>query len=115
MMFDLGCHLIDALVGLLGRPRAITPFIRHDSSFEDTLADNTAAVFEFERAIAVLESSAMEVGASQRRQFVVCGTRGTAIVQPIELPRCDSACCSPSPATARMAVRPGRERPPLRP
>src|SRR5438128_37149 len=61
MMFDLGCHLIDALIGLLGRPRTITSFIRHDSSSEDALADNTVAVFQFERAIAVLESAAMEV------------------------------------------------------
>jgi predicted dehydrogenase len=86
MMFDLGSHLIDALVGLLGRPRAITPFIRHDSAREDTLADNTVAVFQFERAIADLESSAMEVGANQRRQFAVCGSEGTAVVQPFEPP-----------------------------
>jgi predicted dehydrogenase len=86
MMFDLGCHLIDALVGLLGRPLTITPFIRHDSAEADTLADNTTAVFEFERAIAILETSAMEVGANQRRQFAVCGSEGTAVVQPIEPP-----------------------------
>src|SRR5437660_4320402 len=86
MMFDLGCHLIDAFVGLLGRPRTITSFIRHDSSSEDALADNTVAVFQFERAIAVLESAAMEVGASERRQFTICGTEGTVIVQPLEPP-----------------------------
>jgi predicted dehydrogenase len=86
MMYDLGCHLIDAVVDLLGRPRAITPFLRHDSGCEDSLADNTVAVLEFERAVAVLETAAMEVGASQRRQFVVCGTDGTIIVQPIEPP-----------------------------
>jgi hypothetical protein len=28
----------------------------------------------------------MEIGASQRRQFVVCGAGGTAILQPIEPP-----------------------------
>lgn len=86
MMFDLGCHLIDALIGLLGRPRAITPFLRHDSSIEDALADNTVAVLQFDRALAVLETSAMEHGASQRRQFAVCGTEGTAVLQPIEPP-----------------------------
>jgi predicted dehydrogenase len=86
MMFDLGCHLIDALIGLLGRPRTITPFLRRDSACEDTLADNTVAVFEFDRAVAVLETAAMEVGAGQRRQLAVCGTEGTVIVQPIEPP-----------------------------
>jgi predicted dehydrogenase len=93
MMFDLGCHLIDALVDLLGRPHTITPFLRHDSACGDTLADNTVAVFQFERAVAVIETSAMEVGASQRRQFAVCGSEGTAVVQPIE------------PPTARLCLR----------
>jgi predicted dehydrogenase len=86
MMFDLGCHLIDALIDLLGRPQSITPFLRHDSTGEDTLADNTVAVFQFERAIAILETSAMEIGAGQRRQFAVCGTEGTVILQPFEPP-----------------------------
>jgi predicted dehydrogenase len=86
MMFDLGCHLIDAMVDFLGRPHAVTPFLRHDSLIKDTLADNTVAVLQFERALAVLETAAMEVGAGQRRQFAVCGTEGTVIVQPIEPP-----------------------------
>jgi predicted dehydrogenase len=86
MMFDLGCHLIDALIDLLGHPHTITPFLRRDGAFEDSLADNTIAVLEFERAVAVLESAAMEVGASQRRQFAVCGSEGTVILQPFEPP-----------------------------
>lgn len=86
MMFDLGCHLIDAMVDMLGRPHAITPFLRHDSPAGDRLADNTVAVFQFECAVAVIETSAMEVGAGQRRQFAVCGTEGTVILQPFEPP-----------------------------
>jgi predicted dehydrogenase len=86
MMFELGCHLIDTLVGLLGRPHTVTPFVRHDSAPTDGLADNTVAVFQFERAIAVLESAAMEHDAGKRRQLEVCGTDGTVVIQPIEPP-----------------------------
>jgi predicted dehydrogenase len=86
MMFELGCHLIDTLVGLLGRPNVVTPFLRHDSAHPDGLADNTVAVFQFDRAIAILESAAMEHEAGKRRQLEVCGTDGTIVVQPLEPP-----------------------------
>jgi predicted dehydrogenase len=86
MMFELACHLLDMLVLLMGRPRSVTPFLRHDAACGDGLADNTLAVLEFECAIAVIESSAMEVGAQKRRLFEVCGSRGTVILQPLEPP-----------------------------
>ncbi len=40
-MFELGCHLIDVIVRMLGRPRAITPVLHHHGRMDDTLADNT--------------------------------------------------------------------------
>jgi len=86
MMFELSCHLIDTLIALLGRPQQVTPFIRHDAPVDDGLADNTLAVFQFEHAIAVIESAAMEVESGRRRQLEVCGAEGTIIVQPIEPP-----------------------------
>ncbi|MBC8232685.1 Gfo/Idh/MocA family oxidoreductase [bacterium] len=86
MMFELACHLIDTLVALLGRPQDVTPFMRHDAALDDQLADNTLAVFQFERAIAVMESAAMEIQSGQRRKLEICGTEGTIVVQPIEPP-----------------------------
>src|SRR5262249_18748166 len=29
MMFELGCHVIDLVVGVLGRPAEVTPFAQH--------------------------------------------------------------------------------------
>jgi len=86
MMFELSCHLIDMLVLLMGRPAKVAAFTRHDASHDDGLADNTVAVMEFDRAIAVIESSAMEVGSRERRTFEVCGNKGTVILQPLEAP-----------------------------
>ena len=86
MMFELACHLIDTLVALLGRPQQVTPFMRHDAALDDQFADNTLAVFQFERAIAVMESAAMEIQSGQRRKLEICGTKGTVVVQPIEPP-----------------------------
>jgi predicted dehydrogenase len=86
MMFELACHLIDMLILLLGSPARISPFLRHDADADDALADNTAAVFEFEHALAVIESAGMEVGPFPRRQFEVCGSRGSIVLQPLEPP-----------------------------
>lgn len=85
-MFELGSHLVDATVRLLGKPKAVTPFLRHHGKFEDSLMDNNVAVLEYERANAVLVNTALQVGAAPQRSFEVLGTRGTAILQPIEPP-----------------------------
>ncbi len=50
MMFELGCHLIDLVVGVLGKPEAVTPFRQHAGAAADGLADNTLAVFRYPRA-----------------------------------------------------------------
>ena len=85
-MFELGSHLVDATVRLLGKPKAVTPFLRHHGKFEDSLKDNNVAVLEYERANAVLVNTALQVGSTPQRSFEVLGTKGTAILQPIEPP-----------------------------
>ena len=86
MMFELGCHLIDPMVRLLGRPAKVTPMLRHDATAADSLADNTVAVFEFGRAMGVIASAALLPGAHLHRSFEIHGTGGVAIVKPIEQP-----------------------------
>jgi predicted dehydrogenase len=86
MMFELGCHLIDLLVSLMGRPTKITAFRQHTARLEDGLMDNTLAVFEYPHALATVKSSAMEVEGFARRHFVVCGTEGTFHIQPLDDP-----------------------------
>jgi predicted dehydrogenase len=83
-MFELGCHLIDPLVRLMGLPARVTPFLRTHGNFNDRLADNTAAVFEYPRAMGIVGSSALQPGAFPHRAFEVFGSNGTALVRPIE-------------------------------
>ena len=54
-MFELGCHLIDATMTILGPPRKITPF--HRATRDDGVLDNQLAVFEYPDAIATVRSS----------------------------------------------------------
>jgi predicted dehydrogenase len=86
-MFELGCHLIDLLVDLLGQPTKINSFPSHSGSHPDTLADNMLAVFEYPKALASIKSSALEVEGFARRHFTVCGTQGTFHIQPLDQPK----------------------------
>lgn len=83
-MFELGCHLIDAVVTVLGAPQSVTPFLKNTRPDFDTLRDTCLAVFDYPQATATIRSSLCEVEGGRRRQFVVCGTRGTIVIQPLE-------------------------------
>ncbi len=86
-MFELGCHLIDAIVTLLGRPETVTPYNRRSVVDGTGLLDNCLAVLEYPRVTATVRSALIEVDGFQRRQFVVCGDRGTISIQPLEPPQ----------------------------
>ncbi|MEN9575148.1 MAG: hypothetical protein RL514_3003 [Verrucomicrobiota bacterium] len=85
-MFELGCHLIDPLVRLLGKHAKITPVLRHDAKDADALADNCVAVFDFKGAIGIISSATMQPIAGAHRTFEIQGTNGLAIVRPLEQP-----------------------------
>jgi predicted dehydrogenase len=82
-MFELGCHVLDSVHRVLGKPDAVVPYIRNGS---DGLADNMLAVLEYPEAIASVRSAIIEVEGEVRRQFVVCGTKGTCEIRPLEPP-----------------------------
>jgi predicted dehydrogenase len=83
-MFEQGCHLIDPMIRLMGRPLRIAPFLRHHAPYPDNLADNTVAVFEFPRALGVITSSVLHPSATAHRAFEVFGSNGSAVLRPIE-------------------------------
>lgn len=86
VMFELGCHLIDLVVGLAGCPQAVRPFSATVHSQQDQLQDNMLAVFEYPSCLATVKSSAVEVEGFARRHLAVCGTEGTFHMQPLDRP-----------------------------
>ena len=86
-MFELGPHVIDPLVRLLGRPNRVTPYLKKHGEFDDTLADNTIAVFEYSGALGLVTGAALAANGSSYRSFEVHGTNGVATLRPIEAPR----------------------------
>ncbi|HOW63807.1 MAG TPA: Gfo/Idh/MocA family oxidoreductase [Candidatus Paceibacterota bacterium] len=85
-LFELGSHLVDALVRLLGEPRAATPFLRKHGDFADDLKDNNVVVFEFPKATGLILNATLQPNAGPQRVFEVFGTNGRATLRPIEPP-----------------------------
>lgn len=85
-MFELGCHILDLVIGVLGKPESVHGFNQHASSIDDKLVDNMLATLVYPKAIATVKSSAMEVDGFARRHFVLCGTEGTFHIQPLDNP-----------------------------
>lgn len=110
MMFELGCHLIDLVVGLLGRPEKVTAFRQHTASWDDGLWDNMLAVLAYPGALASVKSSANEIEGFDRRHFVLCGSEGTCHIQPLDRPAIQVAFSRPrngyQPEFQRVPVGP---------
>ena len=86
IMFEIGCHVIDLVIGVLGKPTHVTAFPKHVGKHDDNLVDNMLTVFEYPHATATVKSSAVEVDGGERRHLVVCGTEGTFQIQPLDNP-----------------------------
>ena len=85
-MMLLGCHLIDILIAVCGKPNKVTPFRRQTFPERDKMYDNELAVFEWPKTTATIRSALMEVDGWQRRQFVICGDRGSIETKPRDDP-----------------------------
>lgn len=85
-LFELGSHLIDAVIRLMGEPVSVTPFLRKDGAFADDLKDNNLAVFQFPKATAFVLNSNLQPNSGRHREFGVFGTNGSATLRPIEPP-----------------------------
>ncbi len=84
IMFNLGCHLIDFVAALLGRPERVTPFLKSVQGGPANAMNHGLAVLEYPRATATLRACSREVDGLNRRRLKVCGTKGTVDVCPPE-------------------------------
>jgi predicted dehydrogenase len=95
ILFELGGHITDLVIGVLGAPTSVHPYKQHVSATDDGLLDNMLAVLEYPRALATVKSSACEVEGFGRRHLVVCGTEGTFHIQPLDDPAARVALSKP--------------------
>lgn len=81
-MYIFGGYLIDIIIKLLGAPDKVTPFLRQTR--DDGFFDNNLAVLEYPHATATVRVSLIEIDGFLQRRVVVCGTRGSFELCPIE-------------------------------
>lgn len=86
IMYILGSHMVDLIVYLLGEPKKITSFLKHTNLDGVDFEDNNLAVLEYDKTLARIFISSVEVNGYGRRQFVVSGSKGTVDIKPIENP-----------------------------
>lgn len=112
VMFELGGHLIDPIVRMMGQPRKITPVLRTDGG-SDRLRDNTLAVIEWDHAMAAIHASTLQPDSSRRRALEVFGKNGYLSIQPVEPPGMTlelAAASGPYPAGSQRLSLPHYER-----
>ncbi len=84
ILFNLGCHLIDFIVALLGRPAKNTPFLKSTPGLPDAIKNNGLAIIEYPHATATVRACSLEVGGLEHRRLKICGTKGTIELSPLE-------------------------------
>lgn len=83
-LYIMGSHLIDLIVYILGEPDQLKTFLKLTGMDGICYADNNLAVLEYEKALATVRVSSVEVNGWGRRQLVVSGSRGTVEIKPME-------------------------------
>lgn len=81
-MFELGCHVIDPIVYLMGPPRFVEA--HSTPTRDDGIKDNQLAVMRFARATATVRVNYADPFGGPRRRFTVTGTEGTVEIRPME-------------------------------
>jgi len=86
IMYILGSHLVDLIVYIMGEPEKIHSFLKHTGLDGVDVEDNNLAVLEYDKALARIFVSSVEVNGYGRRQLVVAGSKGTVNICPLERP-----------------------------
>jgi len=84
MLFFLGCHLIDLIYRIQGEPDEVCP-LSCATGFDGVAAlDYGMVVYKYKHGISFAKTAATEVGGFLRRQLVICGSKGTIELKPLE-------------------------------
>ena len=84
MMFFLGCHLVDLIMQFKGEPDAVLPMNVSTGLDGVTAEDYGFAVFQYPDGLSFAKTCASEVNGFARRQLVICGSKGTIEIKPLE-------------------------------
>jgi predicted dehydrogenase len=81
-MLEIGCHLIDMIVTLLGKPSSVQAFTTPTRN--GSFSDNQLAVLTYPKATACVRTNFSDPFGNPRRRFNVTGTEGSFEILPLE-------------------------------
>lgn len=84
MMFFLGCHLIDLIYRIQGQPEEIFPMNCCTGFDGVTAEDYGMVVYRYKNGVSFAKTCGNECGGYMRRQLVICGSKGTFELKPLE-------------------------------
>lgn len=84
ILYNLGCHLIDLIVSLLGAPENVVSFGRTGPETAGTVKNLGLAVLEYPHACATVRAFDRDPGGLSGRRFRVAGTKGCFELETIE-------------------------------
>ncbi len=84
MLYFLGCHLIDLVYRIQGEPEEVLPLSTSVGSDGVTSEDYGFAVLKYKNGVSFVKTCAAEYNGFERRQLVICGTKGTLELRPLE-------------------------------
>jgi predicted dehydrogenase len=89
-MYVYGCHMLDLVMRCMGKPKCVHPFLKQ-TKFELTDSgsncyDSCFVVLEYEKGVSTVRATAVEANGYGRRQLVICGSKGTIEIKPMERP-----------------------------
>lgn len=82
-MYEICCHMIDALIWLMAEPKRVSSVLRHSDATNDQLEDDVLAMFEFDPAVAVVKSHTRD----SERYFHIFGLDGSVQIDNPGHPR----------------------------
>ncbi len=81
-MLELGGHVIDSIVHMLGKPISVTPFSK--ATQVDGVPDNQLAVLDYKKATATVRINHRDPYGGPRRRFQISGDKGAIEIQQLE-------------------------------
>ena len=86
--YIFGSHLVDLIVSALGTPQRVSACFQRTGADGVDVVDQSFALLRYERAMARVFVSSVEVNGWGERQFSICGSDASVHIRPLENPVC---------------------------
>ncbi len=85
MLFFLGCHLIDFIYSIQGKPKKVIPLSCSTGINGIDTCDYGMAVLQYENGVSFAKTNDTQMGGFARRYLAVTGTKATVEICPLEM------------------------------